>query len=558
MSPAHVHSTAPAADRPSGVHAVGRADAPAERAAERFAEASVAPAPSGWSFAAVPTHGSSASTELDVRLDGEGRALDSAERLSAPPGLDARDVRVHTDAASADTAERAGAEALTVGRRIAFAPGREQRGTEEGRRRLSHELAHVAQHRIGDPPIVRRQPKAPVTPATTLMTLPEADRKRIQITADMPVSIPSPDTSFQANATPYTPPAKTTITIDGSASAVPATGMQNLVGQLMDATPTVLPENSTITLKLDLAKHGGIDGLYRFTHTAPPAPAGGTATTRVLVEQLGAATAPPGQAVPGPPEPGKKPPPDPIAGKIKTAGITHSLTGGQLEALRGAVSRVPAAHLALVQGISVVVGDPPAGEDGEYDAGTHTVTIRKTAFDASDVRFAGKGSALSYASQVILHEIGHAIDDRNMRKAMAKYTSAGAAQAATLAKHADAAGNYPLGGPAEKAIKAAEGATKTARDALAATTTESGSTVSFSGTTANVDEGGDAKGKPFREATEKDGGAATQYGTTAWKESYAEAYALYVSSPELLQSLRPATYAYFDNALPKDKAAKRP
>ncbi|WP_243073647.1 DUF4157 domain-containing protein [Microbacterium sp. SS28] len=550
MSLAHAHPATPAPERPSGIHAVGRADAPAERAADRFAEAAVAPAAAaGWSFAAVPPRAPSEAATVDVRLDGEGRALDARERAEAPQGLDPDAVRVHTDPAAQDTAERAGAAALTVGTRIAFARGREQRGTEPGRRLLAHELAHAAQQRGGAHTIVRRQPVAPVTPVTTLMGLPEADRKRIKVVTESQVTVPGIATSFDPNAVPYTPPAATTIAIDPSASGVQPKGLQNIVGQLLDAT--VLPGNTTITLRLALAKYGGIDGLYRFTHHAPPPAAKATATTRVLVEQLGAAVAPPDQAVPGPPEPGKDPPADPVADKIKDAGLVHSLTGDQLDALRGAVSRLPGSHLALVKGLTIVVGSPPAGEDGEYDAKTHTVTIRKSAFDKSDVRFLGRGNVLSYASEVILHEIGHAVDDADLRKAMAAYSAAGKAQTDTLAANADAKGSYPKGGPEEKAIKAAEQATKTARDALAATKSRSGSTVTFQGGTADVDEKGGAAGKAFREASKKDGIAVSEYGTTAWKENYAEAYALYISSPELLQALRPATFAHLAATLPK-------
>ena len=70
-----------------------------------------------------------------------------------------------------------------------------------------------------------------------------------------------------------------------------------------------------------------------------------------------------------------------------------------------------------------------------------------------------------------------------------------------------------------------------------------------SGTPA-YDTGGPAKGSGFREAVEKDGIAVSAYGATDWSEAWAEAYALYLSSPEVLKSLRPATFAYLKGALP--------
>ena len=260
MSLTRLHPPAQAADRPSGIHAVGRDDAPDEHAAQRFADASVGPAlpRATWSFAAVPAHASTTGTAVDVRLDGEGRPLDDQERAAAPPGAATDAVRVHTDPAAADTAQRAGAEALTVGTRIALAPGREQRGTEQGRRRLSHELAHVAQHRTGAPTVVRRQPKGPATPATTLSGLPEADRKRIRVTTAF-VTVPGLDEKFGRSVAKLTVPLppNTHLAVDASAAGVQPDGLSNVAATLTTTNgglaQVVLAENATITLALDLS-----------------------------------------------------------------------------------------------------------------------------------------------------------------------------------------------------------------------------------------------------------------------------------------------------------------
>ncbi len=55
------------------------------------------------------------------------------------------DVRVHTDAAAAESAEALSAEAYATGRDIYFARGRYAPQTREGRRLLSHELTHTVQ-----------------------------------------------------------------------------------------------------------------------------------------------------------------------------------------------------------------------------------------------------------------------------------------------------------------------------------------------------------------------------------------------------------------------------
>lgn len=64
-------------------------------------------------------------------------------------GVDFSHVRVHTDEAAASAAETLGAKAFTIGNDIAFAEGRYQPGTTEGRRLLAHELTHVAQQSRG-------------------------------------------------------------------------------------------------------------------------------------------------------------------------------------------------------------------------------------------------------------------------------------------------------------------------------------------------------------------------------------------------------------------------
>ena len=49
----------------------------------------------------------------------------------------------------------------------------------------------------------------------------------------------------------------------------------------------------------------------------------------------------------------------------------------------------------------------------------------------------------------------------------------------------------------------------------------------------------------------RDGKNVSKYAEEDWQESYAEAYSLFISSPDNLKLLRPATYAYFLKSLPK-------
>ncbi|WP_406835059.1 DUF4157 domain-containing protein [Streptomyces sp. AHU1] len=76
-----------------------------------------------------------------------GHPLDAGVRreLEARLGHDFSQVRVHTDRDSAALAELVGADAVTVGRDIFFAPGMFRPGTDDGRRLLAHELLHTVQ-----------------------------------------------------------------------------------------------------------------------------------------------------------------------------------------------------------------------------------------------------------------------------------------------------------------------------------------------------------------------------------------------------------------------------
>ncbi|MDH3264865.1 MAG: DUF4157 domain-containing protein, partial [Paracoccaceae bacterium] len=95
------------------------------------AQASPAAAPASPAAASGPSAGAALSAPLRARF---GAAL---------PGLDR--VRIDTSAAAHRLARGLGAEAVTLGPRIAFAPGRYAPGTPEGDRLLAHELVHTVQ-----------------------------------------------------------------------------------------------------------------------------------------------------------------------------------------------------------------------------------------------------------------------------------------------------------------------------------------------------------------------------------------------------------------------------
>lgn len=96
-----------------------------------------------------------AETRIEA-LHGGGQPLSSTVRRFFEPrfGRDFSDVRVHTDDHASESAAAIRAKAYTAGRDIAFSAGEYEPESAEGRRLISHELAHVAQGGRA----VRRQP----------------------------------------------------------------------------------------------------------------------------------------------------------------------------------------------------------------------------------------------------------------------------------------------------------------------------------------------------------------------------------------------------------------
>jgi len=550
--------------------------APGHDAAEREAEQAGAAVatnalPTRWSFAALsvsrPPAGDTDPRAVDaVAQPGHPLGADTRRSMEPRVGVDLGSVRVHDDARAAASTRAAGAEAVTIGDDVALA-ARHDPASRASRTLLAHELAHVAQQRIaGSVATVQRKNGAPAAPATTLEGIPEADRKTIQVVTTH-VVVPDIAGKFATTGTKTTIPTPTGVTaeFDTSVDAALQHGLGNVAGSLsgtVDFTAPPLAPNSTITLELDLGTKLG-KGLYRFTYHAPTgAPGSKTAPPqRILVEALGKATAPPGTKAPPPAKDGAPPAPDPVAEKIKKNSLSHTYKDAELDALRGALDLIPDAQLALVSGLrfardTVKGGDPTAA--GDYDPKTHTVTIFDKAFEASETRYKGAGTVTAGpAARAIVHEIGHAIDLAPLRRAGAGKDKADAAVTALPSKYPDpddpTAYKFPKGGPEEKDVSAVLKAQTDAEKGLLDARSRSGTKPIKKPDGTFTDEiGTAAKGNAFREAAVKDGGkAVTKYGEQDWQEAYAEAYSLYVTSPETLRTLRPNVFAHLDSTLPK-------
>ena len=88
-------------------------------------------------------------------LGSPGRPLDANTSAFMGPrfGHDFSQVRVHTDARAAESAQAVNALAYTVGRDVVFGTGQYAPGTMAGRKLLAHELAHVVQQARSPSPI---------------------------------------------------------------------------------------------------------------------------------------------------------------------------------------------------------------------------------------------------------------------------------------------------------------------------------------------------------------------------------------------------------------------
>ena len=107
------------------------------------------------------TEGSNtAPASVDRVLASSGRPLEPALRQDMEQrfGHDFSRVRVHSDAASEASAWDVSANAYTVGYNIVFGSGQFDTRTQEGKRLLAHELAHVVQQR-GIAPFIQREPR---------------------------------------------------------------------------------------------------------------------------------------------------------------------------------------------------------------------------------------------------------------------------------------------------------------------------------------------------------------------------------------------------------------
>ncbi|HEU0282930.1 MAG TPA: DUF4157 domain-containing protein [Gallionella sp.] len=136
---------------------IGASNDPLEQEADRVADHVLAAPTNSTSSGAAPhiqrytgqasPDGGSAPASVDSVLASPGRPLDPAlqQDFGQRFGHDFSHVRIHADAAAAQSARDVNAHAYTVGQDIVFGAGQFAAGTHAGQRLLAHELTHVVQ-----------------------------------------------------------------------------------------------------------------------------------------------------------------------------------------------------------------------------------------------------------------------------------------------------------------------------------------------------------------------------------------------------------------------------
>jgi len=97
--------------------------------------------------------------ERAVAAGGQGLDINTRGFMESRFARNFGDVRIHTDARAAESAQAVGARAFTVGRDVLFAPGEYQPQRDAGRRLFAHELVHTIQQSGGGAFVQREIPQ---------------------------------------------------------------------------------------------------------------------------------------------------------------------------------------------------------------------------------------------------------------------------------------------------------------------------------------------------------------------------------------------------------------
>ncbi len=502
-----------------------------------------------------------------VASPGEMLAQDTRADMERRFNHDFSRVRIHTDVRASESAAELDALAYTVGNHVVFDQGEYAPDTAAGRQNLAHELVHVMQQSSAEPSspiqlgklrdsaeseadqisqaalngiafmrpiahrglVLRRLPRR-------LADIPTRERRAIQVST-LPITVPTARIDAFFHIMPSGNPSESfSIGARNSfASNIPAalhTGLGS-IGAWLAGQTNALPLNSSIEVDLDLSNYGGSRSTYRFTYFSHAAGRVRRAPSSnvMLIELIGnVIAAPAGQAAPA---------------NTFTIGTTRfnlsgSWSNDEYAMLRQALSLLPAGALTAAAGVTFSKSGQRGSraEAGNYDQTTDTISLHNNAFPAASMRIGQR----SRATFNILHEIGHALDLRELSRAWSRFNTAGqtvAARRRLLRQRSlsgsryvrdTSTGDYDV----EQNVSDTSGAFRQAarRDQIRQ---ETGTRTTAEGTPATLR------------------GGITSYSDTDYQELFAEAFALYISAPETLRLLRPNIYSYFNRRYPRPR-----
>lgn len=339
------------------------------------------------------------------------------------------------------------------------------------------------------------------------------------------------------------------------ASTVPAVlqaGLTGLVERML--TSGILAANTTLMLALDLRAFGGGNDAYRFTRLDL-----GTAArpdNEGLIERQGAILT---EGLSAPERKQLRERFDRVAFK---RGVGFS--DGEFDEVLIGLGEIPESQLSSLGALSFTRRAAHATSPttlAEYTTNDHTVTVFDRAYSNSIARQGRAGRVLKAAAFSVAHEVGHAQDFSTLRTTSAANQ---VAQAALVNQFGTGGNNWGIAGNAPAADRTrydALAATRaTARRAQMAARSRSGARWGGSGA---VDQVTDtltprAPTPAFRAAAMLDDGPRaprmpTDYPNpdSVWREYYAECYALYETSPDLLRRIRPHVFDHLKAEFPK-------
>ena len=396
--------------------------------------------------------------------------------------------------------------------------------------------AHVLalQRSAGNRATVRALARAP------LDTVPAAARTRLREVTD---ALPTINVTAL-----HSPPGATGGTVRGSVSPAPVYGagiattlqpvLMSVLHHLVQGS-SALPANTTSAVLLDLTPYGGTQRVYRFTHVvsgdAPP-------QTSYFIDDVGteaAAPAPPTDATAAFP-----------AGRFDAHRFTAPAGDRDFEAIiRAAVQMIPDRLLTPIDGASFRrAGTDPhdASVGGRYDHQAHTVTIYDPGMRQTTARFGDGGGAVGPRLRTILHELGHAIDEAPLHTAWTARETARQAFESAFSQYDTGGGNYSFPRNLQSSFNRLHGAATAADTAYTQAHSLSGHDFEHGDTHSS------ATATDFTRAVAADGGVTlTAYAESTrgedhhLRETYAEAFSMFITEPQTLRSLRPNIHAYF-------------